>query len=640
MPTINLTVNPPSQNITWQRGTAFPTLVDLGVSAAEDAFVDFQFNFENTTVNWLYLTGTDVMTDPNAIYFPPGSSATTVTPVLQNINLLTGNSYAGKIIFTRGSIQRTHTVNLTILGAYSAIKSEKDNYSVVYNRITDTLSGDTLVNILNNTTSANLSFETNGSLFLEKTVTNNFSLEEDSAFPFSTNTELPTTGNKIVSCRLKDSTGNIVYAFTVTITVINTNDITTDFPQVDFTIYKHLAETKTKVLQIINPANLDFTVTAPSFVTISPTSGNSSVYLTIETDNSATLLAQTYSGNVEIAYGTKVLIVPITVKNVDFLDFPVGDYNFCLDDFKLTAHRISDEAKLVRISPEIVMKTANGDFTVKPAYQIAYFEDKATTDLGRKIHNYFPIFDKPIFENSGADFDNRFIYNPAIVSVTVEELNADYEVVFTKTISDIKLFPGKKPKMFPAFTNSALKRIYSNTAHLFSYLTTEVQPIDIIGQNLSTNPFSPDEVHSVFFEDKDELMTFGDYKNVLGIDFMRMEKGDDQIFVQFINQNLVPELLIFNGFFQMNEEYNHNYEDAEGFVKKYSTSTIKKATLQTGYLFKDEALIVEELIKSVLAFIKIGDEIFEAFPITSKTTSRNSASNLQIFEIEFLIAIK
>jgi len=625
-------MTPLSQNITWTRNTPFPNLQDIALGS--DA-LEYGFNFENTSVDWLSLK--DHVYDPSDINFVNLDNGK-VTPELNNLNLLTGNTYSGKIIFNKINYSRIHTVNLTILGTYSPIKTDKDYYSVIYNRETNTVSGETLVNILENTNNETISFETIGSsLFLEKTGVNSFTLEEDPAFPFSNNQTLPVTGTRLVGCVLKNASGNVLYSFTIAVTVINTNDITTDQPSVQFTTFKHLSESKSAVLKIINPAGQNFSVTAPSFVTASPLSGSSSVDLIIETDNSADLDAQVYAGNIEITYNSKVLKVPVTVTNVDFITFPIGDYNFCLDNFVLNVHRIDDTARLVRISMEIEITTPSGSSTVNSSYQIAYYNDRASTDIGRKIHNYFPVFAEPIFDNPGIEFNNVFICRPAIVKVIIEELDANYHVVYSKTYSNIKLFPGKKPKMFPVFTNSAVKRIYANSAHLFTYLTDLVQPSDITGQPVSSNPFLPGEINSVFFEDSDELITFGDYKKVLDIDFIRIPKGDNQIFYQYVNENLVPELFVFNGDYSIEENFEHNYDDDENIARKYGCKVVAKMTLNTGFVFKEEAAALSELNRRNLGFIKIGEDIFRVFPVTSKFRRIDSKENVNNYELEFLI---
>lgn len=622
-------ISPTSQDVNYTEGSGFVQVQSVTINAQNSTPIVVDVQYINTSIDWVTVSIS-------------GISGNNVTAqIFVDADQLPGNQYVAKIYFKdENEFGPLHTINLTKTAPIERIKTEKNSYNVVYNRINNTLSGDMNVNILHNSASEILSFETIGNLFLEKTTVDNFTLQEDPAYPFSSNTELPISGTKVVTCRLKRSNGNIATSFTITINVVNTNDITADLSVVNFTQYRHLSETKSSILKLTNPGNVDFNVVFPAFVNVSPTSGNTSLDLTISTENSAVLAAQKYTGDIIISYSGKNLKIPVSVNNIDFIDFPVSDYNFCLDDFKMSIQRISDTATRVRIKLSIQIESPEGNINIEPAYQIAYFNDQATTDIGRKVHQHFPVFSKPIFENTGVEFNNVFIYKPANVAVTIEELDANYDVVFTKTISDIKLFPGRKPKMFPILSNLNQKRFYAETGHLFSYLTTEVQPSDIVGKTVSNNPFSVDEINSVFFEDRENLMNFGDYKQILGIDFLRIPKGHNQIFVQFINQNLVPELAVFNGFFQFNEDYTHNYEDAEGFSEKYDSSMIKKAVLQTGYLFKEESKMIEELCKSPLTFIKIENEVYESFPIPGKMNSQNSESNLVIFEIEFLIVLK
>jgi hypothetical protein len=628
---------PGSQSYTWYRGTPFPDFSSVNLTGLENSVINYIIQFDNTSVDWLSLTG-DVSSSAQQVLFPPGSFEGNVLPVAQDLDLLTGSFYSAKIRFTYAGVTKIHTVNLNIMGASSLIKTDKTNYNVVFNRITNTVSGDTIVNILNNSATETLSFATFGNLFLEKSFTTYFTLEEDPAFPFSTSAELPAIGSKIISCILIDAAGTSIQTFTVTIQVVNTNDITADQNFINFSLYKHLSETKSQILKIINPANLAFTVTAPDFVNLNVNSGNTTTDIEIVTDNSADLLAQTYSGDIVISYGAKTVTVPVSVKNIDFIDLKVGDYNFCLDDFILKVQRINDTGKFVKVSLEITISTATESFTVSPNYQIAYFNNEASTDVGKKIHSHFPMYENHLFDQDfQVDFNNKLIYNAAKVKITIEELNSNYEVIYSRVIDNVRMFPGRKPKMFPLFTNSQIKSRYSNTGYIFTYLTSLVSPSDITEKAVSNNPFSPDQVQSAFFEDVEELMDFGDFKNVLGIDFLKKEKGDQQIYVQFINQNLVPEMAVFNGFYKIEEDPAHTYDDFEINAKKYSTKVIGKATLSTGFIFKEESEMVSEISKSLLSFVKVDDVIYKCLPIPGKMEKVNSESNLVIFELEFLI---
>lgn len=633
-----LLISPISQNITWDRNGPLPDLQTFSVTSGSNLVI-YSITFENTSVNWIALGGM-VDTDNNVVLFPPDSNTATINPLLQDVDLLSGSYYVAKIIFDNNGFVKTHTINLTITGEYNPIKTEKTNYNLVYNRISNTLSGDSVVNILNNTVPDQVTLETLGSLLLEKTFTSQFTLEEDPAAPFAGNAELPVTGTKVVSCRLKNDAGTVLYSFTVTIQVVNTNNITTDPAALAFTVYSHLSETKTSTLQLINPAAVAYTITAPDFITLNQSSGSSSTDIQVTTKDSSQLEAKEYTGDIVIAYSGKAVKVPVTVKNVNFIDLAVGDYNFCLDDFILTVQRINDAGKFVKISLDITIKTAFGTVHVTPVYQIAYFNGQASTDIGQKIHDHFPVFAGHLFSPSGTEFDNRFIYNPAKVTVTIDELDTNYGSVFNKKIENIRLFPGKKPKMFPVFSNARSKRIYSNTAHLFSYLTTMVQPSDITGKAVTANPYQPDEVNSAYFTDEDALMDFGVYKKVLGIEHLQFPKGDLQIYAQFINQNLVPELFVFNGFYTINAEFTHTYDDVDAAKRKYDTRAVTKMVLNTGYLLKEESNLVEELIHSMLAHIKIGSLIYKVLPVTGKITSENSETHMVSFELEFLIVDK
>ncbi|MGD1319507.1 hypothetical protein [Chryseobacterium sp. 2R14A] len=583
--------------------------------------------YQNTNIPWLSIGNISIS----------GNTATIVLFVT-DVDSLPGTNYTAKVYFIdENEFPHVHTVNISKVNPISKTKTDKDNYNLVYNRVNNTLTGDTTVNILNNTGGEILTFEALPTLFLSKSSANSFTLEEDPAFPFSTNSELPQSGTKIITRRLKRSDGSVVTSFNITINVLDSNDIKTEPTSLSFTQYRHLSETKDSVLKVINPANEPFTITAPSFINVNPIAGNTGADLTVTTEPSDVLNAEFYTGEIEIAYANKVLKIPVSVNNIDFIDFKIEEHNFCLDNFILSVQKINDAGKFIRISLEMNFETADENFIKTSVYQIAYYNGKATTDVGKKVNNYFPVFSKHIFENPGIEFNNIFVFKPTIVKVKIEELDGNYETVFTKTVENIRLFPGHKPKMFPVFSNSSVKRIYGKSAHLFTYLTTLVDPSEIVGKTVSTNPFANDEVNSAFFNDDEGLTEFGDYKKILGIDFLRIPKGHQQIYYQYINQNLVPELFVFNGDYSIEENYDHTYDDVEFNAKKYDAKVVGRITVNTGFIFKEESETLSELNRGNLGFMKIEDRIIKVFPVTSKFRKADSATTVNNYELEFLI---
>jgi hypothetical protein len=110
-------------------------------------------------------------------------------------------------------------------------------------------------------------------------------LQQDPNFPFSTNPELPQTGEIVVSCRLKKD-GQNIYAFTVTIVVIDVEDIIANPAEFNFLLRNGFNETKTDILKIINPINKTFSINYPFWLDFNFSGGNTTSDFSFSTINS------------------------------------------------------------------------------------------------------------------------------------------------------------------------------------------------------------------------------------------------------------------------------------------------------------------------------------------------------------------
>ena len=628
---------PVTQVKSWNREGIPPTVTPIRVIFEQQFslinFITFTINYENTLVEWL-----------NAPYNEYGylNQEDDLQLFLQNTNDLANGNYRATVIVTAvyedlSEITLSSEVNLVLSGIVpNQITTDKSNYSVVYNRADNTLSGETDVEILNNTGSADIEFSTFGTLFKEGIYTDGFSLEEDPAFPFSTNTELPEAGIQIVNCRLKKD-GVYIYNFTVTVAVIGDNEIIADPESLQFKLRKGENETQTKSIQLINPLNVPFTITGPSWLNFSATSGSSTMSIDVTTINSEAIDAGTYHGDIEIHFSGKTISVQVTLVVISFVT--VADKNFCLDGIILTANRQNDDARIVRITMTSSFKTNEKESEIVAVYDIMYQNSTAKTDIGKKVHQMFPRQRNSLFLNPKTKpFDNQFVYKPAKVSLKIEELDIAYVVKKTITLPDLFLYPGKKPKLFPLFTNHSARSRMNGIAYIFSYLANDIQPADIVGTAVASNPAVAGDVHTVKIEDADGLITWADKKNILGVTYLEFPQRDI-IQVEWLNQNLVLEWAAFRGEYSLNNDYTQIYqENAFTFNnEKFEVKKVQQLKMNTGFILKSEADLIDEIIISKLCFIKIKDKNYRGFMTTQKLVAEDSTLELYQYDVEFLI---
>ncbi|WP_312750601.1 hypothetical protein [Epilithonimonas hominis] len=629
-------VSPSSQSVSWNRQDIYPIINNVNVTSTNAEFVEYYIQFENSSINWLEIQGYD----ENSGYLNNFNGGETLKFNLKNLDQLSGSNYKATIYLTfikseGANLQKSTVVNLSITGSSAdQIRTDKTNYTVIYRRNQNQLSGDTHVNILNNNSGSNLGLETIGTLFKELNFTSGFDLVEDPAFPFSTNSELPSTGVTVVPCRIKKE-GQSIYSFTATIVVIDSEDIVVSPGNFDFLLRKGFNESKQGTLMITNPLNKNFSITAPWWINLSINAGSSSVDLGFSTVNSEGIDPGNYSGVIRISYDSKIIDIPVSLQVKQFAGIESENYNFCLDGVILWANRLFDNGIFARINLKMQFTTDEGTSEFLSSYLIPFFNGEAKTDLGQKVQNYFPIYSKHLFSNVG-DFNNKLVYKPAKVFVTIEELDVNYNILHSTVLNSVSFFAGKKPIYFPFLTNNGFRRTYADFFHIFSFYTGAVIPDHFIS-NQNANPISDDDVQTVLVKNKSILNS--DFLKSQGLEFVPFPKVEKQISLQWLNNNLVPESMIFSGTYIIQDDFEHSYDNFQINGKKYSTKEVSKITIKTGFILKQEVLLLIEIANSLMSFLKIDDKIYNCICITPKLVREDSDENLIQREMEFFIVL-
>lgn len=628
-------VTPTTQTIYWDRTGSVPPVTQLRVNITEAEVVDYvTFVIERIsgTVDWLFSSNTS-----GELPIDGGN----IPLELGNLNSLYAGNYQSKVIVTVSNDTGfekilTATVNFNITGdPPTLITTDKPNYNVTYRRSDNTFSGETVVNILNNTALDAISLDTIGTLLKEVSFTDTFNLEEDPAFPFATNTELPLQGTKVVNCRLKKN-GVFIYSFTVTITVVQTDEIIAFPDSFEFLLRKGFSETKSETLTLTNPMNHAFTLAKPAWLTLSEDAGAASASITVETANSDTLNVGEVSDFIVISYDSKTISIPVKLTVIAFVDINLSEHNFCLDDVFLKVYKMNEPARFVRITLTMTFKTPEGESVVTSPYQIPYFQDKINTDIGKKIQNYFPVFMGHLFNTNPAVFDNQFIYKAAAVSFLVEELDINYGVLLSKTLPAADFFAGNRPAQFPLFTNYPVRRKYDGSTFFFSYLTDLLAPADFTGVATTGNAAGAKEVHAVKLLDGG-ILNDAALKNSTGVELLPWPAEEKKVVVQWLNNNLVPEWMMLSGKYALSDEFEQIYDDFQINGQKYDTQEKQKLTVTTGFILKEELKLLKALNKSAVTYILLEGEIYKALCITSKLVERQSEETLPERELEFII---
>ena len=646
-------------NFSWNIGDAFPAtqIVTVHHRLAQLQYPDFDdfrlrviINCADTQIEWLRCSG---------IYFNAGIKyplgvQSDLNFDFQNLSSLTSGSYNVSLIFVLEGKYYGYwneleflelNWQLTVVNS-NPIKTEKQLYTVYYDKSANSISGELNVNILNNTGGYSLDFEGDGSTFSPvPSFTNSFTLA------YGSPVKLPSTGEYLMNAFIKKPFfggflgSNRIWAFQIKVIVIDAPLVVTPL-SLNFWVKKSNNEVKTQVLSILNFFNKAFTITSPNWLILSQNSGNSTVDINVSNAEPNTLAVGTYNGEIKVFYDDKVITIPVVLEVFSFFTHNFDEeYNFCLDQKKITVFQNNDTARFVRITASMVFRTPTETKSLVVPYTIPYFNQQAYLDIGKNIHRYFIKNRTSIFEEGTLiyHFDNKVHLYPCQLDLKIEELDADFNALYSESILGKKFYPGKRPKLFPFMTNHSLRsRVYDSKV-IFSFIAGLVTPEELFDIPVTQNGLEPGAMARAKVERFENKITFGSKKTVdaagKSITFYQFTDGRELINVQWENQNLCPEWITLRGVSSKSEDFTHIFQDNvfTGGSEKFDTTSEKTITLNTGFILKAEEALISELMFSKFCILEMNGHYIKAAPSSAKIVTEDTTKQLIEFDLEFKV---
>lgn len=607
------TLKPTTQTIYWDRSGLYPAIAELVLTnfeTEEILYVQYYINLENGNVSWLIAPNQiNSYVDFNGVtaylqleldqldYLPAGNYKATVIVELSN-----SSAYVKTLI---------STVNLVLTGNLpNQISTDKTTYNLLYNRSDNSLTGDSLVSIINNTDPTLLKFWQHGNAFAAaENLTNSFTIVENASNPLATNPALPATGSVSIPAKILKQTGEFVTGFTINLAVID-GGMSVQPQSLAYEVFK--GTEKAQTLSVVNPLGLAFVVSqVPAWLSLDSMAGNTTKTITATT-NTVGLAEGIYSGIIKFEYESKVINIAVTLDLKTFISID-ETIDFCLDLPEVKLSKKNENARLVRMTISAVYEVLGITTTFEKVYLQNYFKDHVLFGLGEKLHRHFPRIKKHFFDD-----DQVILMQQINATIKVEELDVNRNLLFEQTVAGIRLFPGKKPAGYPFLTNSIFRKKNDKAIILSSTVTGTSITLNKIEEVNLPNP----------------LISVTTY-----IQFYDFPKVYQPIHLQWENQNLVPEWFTLTGDFTITPEFNHIYArnifNAQN--EKYDVSEIKTLNINTGLIMAKERPLIKEIIRSKLAFIKIGETVYRCFNVSKKMTLQDSKEELLSNDFEFLI---
>ncbi|MGL6039216.1 MAG: hypothetical protein ACRC0E_10075 [Soonwooa sp.] len=650
-----------SFNVIWDRGTSYPEnrhikIVSSSFYPLYDEYSDFKISVNTTFLNnvaaFINVIGDNY---ENGTIYPASDGVMNSYLVFQNLENLPAGDYmvqvdyalkgkvSGTSDFWRPIESRYVILRLKVTGSGAGIiKTEKQNYVVYYDKDTHSLSGDTQVNIINNTDGKSLYIlDTTNRIYPTSEFVNSFTLE------LFESAVLPDNGVLELSISLLDwGTAVRLWQFNVTIYIID-QSITISPSRLDYYVRKNVNEILTKDINIHNPNNVAFALTAPDWLSVSQTSGSSSGVINVANVSPLTMDIGTYQGSIKVIYLDKEILIPVTLIIVETFDHNFDeDYNFCLDAKILKVLKNKTNAFFAKITLRMKFFIDGQDVITEVPYTIPYFKDIINLNVGEKVHNAFVKNRKSILEEGtiAYHFDNKIHLYPALVDIKIEELDANYEQVNSETIGTKKFYPGKRPLGFPFLTNNLQRSYYQGQKIILSYISGLVKSDNILDVVTSSNGLPNDVIARVKIEDDENKINFSSKKIIKAeigpeIIYYNMNEVVSPVFIQWENQNLSPESACFTGGYTLPIEYTHLTQKNmfSGEPQKYETLSNAKLLINTGFILKAERNSINEIVKSLFCIIQIDNQYYKGHCISSKLIKEDNKRQLVEFDLEFEI---
>lgn len=387
-----------------------------------------------------------------------------------------------------------------------------------------------------------------------------------------------------------------------------------------------------------------------------------------------------YSGDIVFHFTAFSITIPVTYKIHAGYDSSYSkSIHFTRDNDELVFYKTVNETTFLRLMCVIKIFGYTGELVDERQinFDLSFNENRARINLGKEIESYIRLLDRPL---SMPNKVNGF-YPPVEVAMTAMELKySDFTIVNQDLIPIQKFLRGRNPyykidePFWLAFRPNTTRYVTENASILLQafkpagraaqsfqvYLNDEMIRTMTIGQNLF-NFLNPYFIYTTLNVNSIPDLEVGDK---ISVDFER--NGHRRHFIVMPPQPYsfriayrtiweTMDVIEFTGPASFGVEYAHettqtmrNYTEV---TNKIETENPQRVTINTGWIFKSQAYLIDELIQSKKAFLLSKPELFsstafyptesagaiELIPVQQKIVNHESDENRVSFDVEFVI---
>lgn len=450
--------------------------------------------------------------------------------------------------------------------------------------------------------------------------------------------------------------------------------------QLEFFAVRGFSEAEPQVLNIVSP--YAFTITAPSWLTVSPNSGTYELNASVLPILAQNLSAGVYEGIIAITANSIEYTVAVTYTITDTVQLGMDEdaINFT-DDFATITRFFNQPEYKINLKLTIKYYQYNTDVsqTKVLAYKLALFNSRTEFFVGRTLNNIMaelealsqtPISILSVIESQDNTVFNAY-YKPSEINLQVDFIHANDELLNRSiTYQDIKFLKGRKPiKVFP---NTAVLNYYAEPLRVtpksfvfFNFYKTENHGIRIykngILDNVKGHAVGNDSVWLFKYQMNNcapgDVVEIRIYKMVSGaIDsdfydnaanyvsqkYIVFPEGKRSYHVAWENEHGVLDLMEFTGDISYNMGYENNivknYRDFKEYLRKIDSRRTQSVVINTGFVLQENPKRLDSLLNAKRAWIMYENEPAIALvPDTKSLANYDSDQGLYAYDVEFQI---
>lgn len=443
--------------------------------------------------------------------------------------------------------------------------------------------------------------------------------------------------------------------------------------RLDFQAIRYFQEAESKYVHIHPNSGLTIsnvpswlTVLEETFMYVSGTYSR----LNVKPIASQNLLPGVYEAVIRLEFPGETKNIP--VRHVVYGEWNVDydkDVHFTRDNEILEIFSQSTESTYVRLSGEIKVYNYDGsERTFTREWSLDFVSGKAEINLGRELDDYLELFDEPILPGVT---NLKQCYKPMSIKITAREIRyEDEQIVAMYRLPYQYFLRGRRPfstreSFWLSHSPTAPVRVTANSETILNVFKGYGTPTGFhikrngelyrflvwsSGANYAQPAFM--NVRFLFSSIPDleagEVISIV-YGNVQR-DFIVIPPQRNSMQIFWVSQWETMEMFEFTGEFELPVDYNHDattkFRKWKEIMKKIENNKTQKFVVNTGWIFKENIRIIDDLISSKKAFLKIADPgrlslgqewFVELVPISKKMAGHDSKANLYQFEVEFQI---